>query len=158
MLPDEGRLFKAKSPIAGDGGYIFNALRSQCRYLSCCQPFLKLAILATRGSPLDPRGKESKIQGVSVLPTRKPSPLLRKSVAALLRLKSPVAFDAVDGRPVDIIFGLLSPEHAGAMHLHALAAISRMMRDEEMHASLIAAPGAEAIYGLLCNVIDRDAA
>lgn len=81
-----------------------------------------------------------------------------RPVAALLRLESPVAFDAVDGRPVDIVFGLLSPEHAGAMHLHALAAISRLMRDEAMHAALAQAPGPEAIYGLICNVIDRDAA
>jgi PTS system nitrogen regulatory IIA component len=83
---------------------------------------------------------------------------VNRPVAAFLRLEAPVAFDAVDGRPVDLVFGLLSPEHAGAAHLHALAAISRMMRDEQMHAALAAAPGAEAIYGLLCNVIDRDAA
>lgn len=81
-----------------------------------------------------------------------------RPVAALLRLEAPVTFDAVDGRPVDIVFGLLSPEHAGAMHLHALAAISRLMRDEAMHAALVQAPGPEAIYGLICNVIDRDAA
>ncbi len=81
-----------------------------------------------------------------------------RPVAALLRLEAPVAFDAVDGQPVDVVFGLLSPEHAGAAHLHALAAISRLMRDEDMHAALIQAPGAEAIYGLICNVIDRDAA
>ena len=81
-----------------------------------------------------------------------------RPVAALLRLEAPVAFDAVDGRPVDLVFGLLSPEHAGAAHLHALAAISRLMRDEQMHTALAQAPNAEAIYGLLCNVIDRDAA
>jgi PTS system nitrogen regulatory IIA component len=81
-----------------------------------------------------------------------------RPVAALLRLEAPVAFDAVDSRPVDLVFGLLSPEHAGAAHLHALAAISRLMRDEQMHMALVQAPNAEAIYGLLCNVIDRDAA
>jgi nitrogen PTS system EIIA component len=79
-------------------------------------------------------------------------------MSAVLRLEAPVDFDAVDGRPVDLVFGLLSPEHAGATHLHALAAISRMMRDEAMHSALVHAPSAEAIYGLLCNVIDRDAA
>jgi PTS system nitrogen regulatory IIA component len=79
-------------------------------------------------------------------------------VAAFLRLESPVAFDAADGMPVGIVFGLLSPEQGGAAHLQALAAISRMMRDERMRTSLEAAPDSEAIYGLLCNVIDRDAA
>lgn len=83
---------------------------------------------------------------------------LNRPVAAFLRLRSPVAFDAADGMPVDLVFGLLSPEQAGAAHLHALASISRMMRDERMHVALIQAPGTEAIYGLLSNVIDRDAA
>ena len=38
--------------------------------------------------------------------------------------------------PVDLVFGLLSPENSGATHLHALAAISRLMRDERMHEAL----------------------
>jgi PTS system nitrogen regulatory IIA component len=83
---------------------------------------------------------------------------VNRPVAAFLRLEAPVAFDAADGLPVDLVFGLLSPEQAGAAHLHALAAISRMMRDERMHAALVQAPTAEALYGLLSNVIDRDAA
>jgi len=83
---------------------------------------------------------------------------LNRPVAAFLRLQSPVEFDSADGMPVDLVFGLLSPEGAGATHLHALAAISRMMRDERMHAALLAAPTSEALYSLLSNVIDRDAA
>ncbi len=83
---------------------------------------------------------------------------LARPVAAFLRLEVPVDFDAADGVPVDIVFGLLSPENAGAAHLHALAAISRMMRDERMHAALARTPDVEALYGLLCNVDDRDAA
>ena len=83
---------------------------------------------------------------------------LQRPVAAMLRLDTPVAFDAADGLPVDIVFGLLSPEAAGAIHLHALAAISRLMRDEAMDRSLRQAPGPEAMFGLLSNVIDRDAA
>ncbi len=85
-------------------------------------------------------------------------PDLARPVAAFLRLKTPVAFDAADGMPVDLVFGLLSPEQAGAAHLHALAAISRMMRNDAMHSALSQAPSDEALYGLLSNVIDRDAA
>lgn len=95
-------------------------------------------------------------RGVAIPHARVPG--VTRPVAAFLRLDAPAAFEAVDGRPVDLVFGLLSPEHAGAAHLHALAAISRLMRDEQMHAALTAAPGSEAIYALLCNVIDRDAA
>jgi PTS system nitrogen regulatory IIA component len=83
---------------------------------------------------------------------------LTRPVAAFMRLESPVEFDSADGMPVDLVFGLLSPEGAGATHLHALAAISRMMRDERMREALLTAPGPEAVYGLLSNVIDRDAA
>lgn len=81
-----------------------------------------------------------------------------RPVAAFLRLKSPVDFDAADGIPVDTVFGLLSPETAGVSHLHALAEISRTMRDEAMREALTEAPGPEAIFGLLANVVDRDAA
>ncbi|WP_159868901.1 PTS sugar transporter subunit IIA [Novosphingobium sp. 9U] len=85
-------------------------------------------------------------------------PGLTRPVAAVIRLDRPVDFDAADGMPVDLVFGLLSPDGAGATHLQALAAISRMMRDERMHAALVAASGTDVIYSLLSNVIDRDAA
>jgi PTS system nitrogen regulatory IIA component len=83
---------------------------------------------------------------------------LATPVAVFLRLKSPVVFDAADDMPVDLVFGLLSPEKAGAAHLHALAAISRMMRDDRMHDALSHALSDEALFALLSNVIDRDAA
>lgn len=83
---------------------------------------------------------------------------ISRPVAALIKLRHPVEFDAADGLPVDLVFGLLSPENSGAGHLHALAAISRMVRDEEMHDALADAPDEEAIYGLLTNVSDRSVA
>ncbi|MFM2301015.1 MAG: hypothetical protein RLZZ84_751 [Pseudomonadota bacterium] len=95
-------------------------------------------------------------RGVAIPHARLPG--LTRPVAAFFRLESPVAFDAADGMPVNMVFGLLSPEAAGAAHLHALAAISRMMRDDAMHGALAEAPGNEALYALLANSIDRDAA
>jgi PTS system nitrogen regulatory IIA component len=83
---------------------------------------------------------------------------IQRPVAGLLRLKHPADFDAADRLPVELVFGLLSPENCGAAHLHALAAISRMMRDEDMREALADAPDTEAIYGLLTNVSDRDVA
>ncbi|GMM61415.1 PTS sugar transporter subunit IIA [Novosphingobium pituita] len=83
---------------------------------------------------------------------------LARPVAAFFRLEEPVDFEAADGMPVDCVFGLLSPEQAGAVHLQALAAISRLMRDDRMHQRLSSAPDADALYGVLVNVIDRDAA
>jgi PTS system nitrogen regulatory IIA component len=95
-------------------------------------------------------------RGVAIPHARLPG--IQRPVAVFLRLDAPVGFDAADGMPVDLVFGLLSPEAAGAAHLHALAAISRMMRDETMHQALSDAPSGEALYALLANVIDRDAA
>lgn len=83
---------------------------------------------------------------------------LSRPVVALLRLEESCDFGAADGMPVDLVFGLLSPTNAGATHLHALAAISRLARDEEMHRQLTEAPDSEALYALIANAVDRDAA
>jgi PTS system nitrogen regulatory IIA component len=83
---------------------------------------------------------------------------IKRPVAALLRLAEPVDFDAADAMPVDLVFGLLSPESAGVAHLHALAAISRLVRDERMHEAFNEAKDADALYALLTNATDRDAA
>ncbi len=83
---------------------------------------------------------------------------LARPVAALLKLESSVDFDAADNMPVDIVIGLLSPTNSGATHLHALAALSRMVRDEDMHRALTEAQDTEALYALLTNASDRDAA
>lgn len=45
------------------------------------------------------------------------------------RLKEPIDFESLDGEPVDLIFVLLAPEHAGGDHLKALARISRLVRE-----------------------------
>ena len=83
---------------------------------------------------------------------------IKRPVCVFFRLATAVAFDSADGMPVELVFGLLSPAQSGATHLHALAAISRMMRDEHMRDRLAAAPDDEAVYALLTSVSDRDAA
>jgi PTS system nitrogen regulatory IIA component len=83
---------------------------------------------------------------------------IKRPVAAMLRLAEPVDFGAADAMPVDLVFGLLSPENAGVAHLHALAAISRVVRDERMHEAFAEAKDADALYALLTNATDRDAA
>lgn len=95
-------------------------------------------------------------RGVAIPHARMPG--VARPVAVLLKLRHPADFAAADGLPVDLVFGLLSPENSGATHLHALAAISRLMRDERVHEALSDAPNQEALYGLLTNATDRDAA
>ena len=81
-----------------------------------------------------------------------------RPAAVVLRLQHPVEFKAADAMPVELVFGLLSPENAGAMHLHALAAISRLVREESVLEALLKAPDSEALFALLSDKIDRDAA
>jgi PTS system nitrogen regulatory IIA component len=83
---------------------------------------------------------------------------LNRPVAALLRLESPVDFAAADAMPVDLAIGLLSPVTAGVGHLHALAAISRLVRDDDMHRAMTDAADPETLYALITNATDRDAA
>ncbi len=75
-----------------------------------------------------------------------------------VRLKQPVDFDAVDGRPADLLFMLLAPEDAGAEHLKALAQVSRLFRREEIRRSLRAAPDSAALASILFSAVDANAA
>ena len=62
-------------------------------------------------------------RGVAIPHARLPG--IARPVAAVLRLEHPVDYSAADGLPVELVFGLLSPENSGATHLHALAAVFR---------------------------------
>jgi PTS system nitrogen regulatory IIA component len=66
-----------------------------------------------------------------------------------VRLVEPVPFESVDNAPVDLVFLLLAPESAGADHLHALATVSRVLRDANLCARLRSARDEVAIYKLL---------
>jgi PTS system nitrogen regulatory IIA component len=76
-------------------------------------------------------------------------PGLKRIAGLFARLERPIEFDAIDGVPVDLIFVLLAPEQAGADHLKALAAVSRLLRNREICAKLRGTDSPEALYGLL---------
>ena len=65
------------------------------------------------------------------------------------RLNQPIDFQAIDERPVDLIFVLLAPETSGADHLKALARISRLLRDQSICEKLRGTDNAEALYAIL---------
>jgi len=73
------------------------------------------------------------------------------------RLAQPIDFDAVDERPVDLVFLLLAPEAANAQHLRALAKISRTFKQEDLRKNLRGADGREAIFSMLTEVRSRAA-
>lgn len=94
--------------------------------------------------------------GVAIPHARLPG--LTRPVAALLKLAKPIDFAAADAVPVELLFGLLSPEGCGVAHLHALAAISRTVRHDADRGLLRGAPSADALYALLVQGGLRDAA
>lgn len=79
-------------------------------------------------------------------------------VGIFLRLAEPASFNAHDGKPVDLIFALLSPQHAGVEHLKALATVSRYLRDDHMVAKLRGASSQDALYALLSKQREQRAA
>ena len=74
------------------------------------------------------------------------------------RLEQPVDFQAIDERPVDLIFLLLAPESAGADHLKALAKISRVLRDGNICEKLRGTDTSDALYAILTGSIEHQAA
>ena len=73
---------------------------------------------------------------------------LTQVTGLLLRLAQPLDFKAVDDRPVDLVFAMLSPVDAGADHLKALAQVSRRLRDAALVAKLRGAGSPDAIFAL----------
>jgi len=79
-------------------------------------------------------------------------------VGVFIKLETPVAFDAVDDRPVDLIFALFAPEDAGVEHLRALARVSRLLRQGELREQLRQARSADAMFALLSREAKSNAA
>jgi PTS system nitrogen regulatory IIA component len=65
-----------------------------------------------------------------------------------VRLGRPLDFQAIDGKPVRLVFVLLIPAETTS-HVAALAAISRRFRDPDLAARLAKAPTQAAAFELL---------
>jgi PTS system nitrogen regulatory IIA component len=74
---------------------------------------------------------------------------LQRILSVFARLQPAIDFEAPDDEPVDLVFPLLVPEHAGADHLKALARISRLLRAPQSIERLRAAHDRAAIYAIL---------
>ena len=64
---------------------------------------------------------------------------IKEPVGLFARIEKPVDFLAADDAPVDLVFMLLAPpasHYTNAMHLQALASVSRTLRDKVIRARL----------------------
>ncbi len=68
---------------------------------------------------------------------------LDHQVGAMILSPAPIEFDAIDGKPVHIIVGVLSPMRAAGEHLKTLARISRLLRTIAFRARLLTAKNGE---------------
>ena len=83
---------------------------------------------------------------------------LERIYCLFARLSDPIDYKAIDGREVDLVFLLLSPPEAGAEHLKALAAISRVTRNAATLDKMRGARSRDALAAVLMGSDERDAA
>jgi len=76
---------------------------------------------------------------------------LKDATAAFVRLAEPIAFDAPDGRPVNILVVLLVPEQATQQHLDILSELAQMLSDRAFRESLLAATDPSVAHTLLAQ-------
>lgn len=79
-------------------------------------------------------------------------------IGLFARLERPIPFEAIDDRPVDLMFVLLAPAASGAEHLRALARVSRLLRDAAICQKLRGTDNADALYALLTDRTESHAA
>ena len=83
---------------------------------------------------------------------------LKQIYCMFARLAEPLDYKSIDARPVDLVFLLLSPPDAGAEHLKALAAISRVTRHAATLEKMRGARSRDALTAVLMGAEERDAA
>lgn len=73
----------------------------------------------------------------------------QKPRGAFLRLDRPVAFNAVDGKPVDLVFAMSVPGHSTAQHLRILAELAERFADAGFREALREAADISALRTVL---------
>lgn len=70
-------------------------------------------------------------------------------VMAIGKPAAPIEFQAIDGRPVTILWMLASPPEMTSPHIQALARISRLMTVDKFRAAMNSANSADELYNLV---------
>jgi len=91
-------------------------------------------------------------KGVAIPHARIPG--ITHTIAAMMTLETPVDFDAVDNKPIDIAFALLVPEDDSDYHLKHLARLASLFRDEQACQNIRKSKTANEIFELLLAIDD----
>ena len=70
-------------------------------------------------------------------------------VMAIGKADTPIDFQAIDGRPVTIIWMLASPPDKTGPHIHALARISRLMTIDKFRLAMMQAKTSQEAFDLI---------
>lgn len=76
---------------------------------------------------------------------------LTHAVAAFVRPKLPIAFDAPDAKPVWAMLIMLVPEHATEQHLQILAELAQMFGDSHFRERLRTCDDVDSVYQLMAD-------
>ncbi len=76
---------------------------------------------------------------------------LKNAVGALVRMKTPIPFDAPDGQNVALIFLLMVPDRATDAHLQILSELAEMFSDQAFRDQLLAAAAAVDLHTLIAQ-------
>ncbi|RKX60633.1 MAG: PTS sugar transporter subunit IIA [Thermodesulfobacteriota bacterium] len=66
-----------------------------------------------------------------------------------------IPFDAMDNRPVHIMFLLLAPDNSATPYLKLLAQVSRVLKTREVHKRIMEAPDASSIKKIIEEIDDQ---
>ena len=72
-----------------------------------------------------------------------------RAVGVFISLEQPIAFDAVDNQPVDLLFALLVPADQCKTHLHTLSLVAKRLADKTVCRRLRAAQSNEELYAII---------
>jgi PTS system nitrogen regulatory IIA component len=73
---------------------------------------------------------------------------LERALAAFVRPRQPIPFDAPDGKPVGQVFVLLVPEHATEEHLQLLSELAGMFSERAFRERLASASDPASLHRL----------
>lgn len=73
-------------------------------------------------------------------------PNCEKATGALITLKQPIDFDAIDSQPVDILFAILVPEDAHREHLNTLSSLAQSFNEATFRQRLRDADDDDGLY------------
>ncbi len=74
-----------------------------------------------------------------------------KAVAVLLQCQDAVDFDAIDNRPVDLMFALLVPDAQCKEHLKTLSCMAERLNDKAVLKQLRNAQSDQELYDIIVS-------